>query len=55
MIIDRKGKVVDAHVGIVEKDAWEQEIQQLVSDDHPIGIVQRVKKWVGCDSRRVVG
>jgi cytochrome c biogenesis protein CcmG/thiol:disulfide interchange protein DsbE len=32
LLIDRHGKVADTHVGMVVKDAWEQEIQQLLRE-----------------------
>jgi cytochrome c biogenesis protein CcmG/thiol:disulfide interchange protein DsbE len=32
LLIDRTGKIADAHVGMVDKDGWEQEIQQLLSE-----------------------
>jgi hypothetical protein len=30
MLIDRQGRIADTHVGMVEKDSWEQEIRQLL-------------------------
>jgi thiol-disulfide isomerase/thioredoxin len=32
LLIDRKGRVADTHVGVVAKDAWEQEIQRLLKE-----------------------
>jgi hypothetical protein len=32
LLIDRQGKIAEAHVGMVDKDAWEQEIQQLLNE-----------------------
>jgi len=34
LLIDREGKIVDAHVGMVVKDAWEKEIRQLLNEKH---------------------
>ena len=32
LLIDRHGRIADAHVGMVEKDAWEQEILTLLRE-----------------------
>jgi cytochrome c biogenesis protein CcmG/thiol:disulfide interchange protein DsbE len=32
MLIDRKGRIVDAHVGVVEKDAWEAEVRAALEE-----------------------
>jgi thiol-disulfide isomerase/thioredoxin len=32
LLIDRRGRIADAHAGVVEKDAWEQEIRQLLRE-----------------------
>jgi cytochrome c biogenesis protein CcmG/thiol:disulfide interchange protein DsbE len=32
LLIDRHGRVADSHVGIVEKDAWEQKIRELLAE-----------------------
>jgi cytochrome c biogenesis protein CcmG/thiol:disulfide interchange protein DsbE len=32
LLIDRAGKIADIHVGMVDKDGWEQEIQQLLTE-----------------------
>jgi hypothetical protein len=32
LLIDRQGKIADVHVGMVDKDVWEQEIQQLLKE-----------------------
>ena len=32
VLIDRSGKIADTHVGVVDKDTWEQEIRQLLSE-----------------------
>jgi thiol-disulfide isomerase/thioredoxin len=32
LLIDREGNIADAHVGMVAKDAWEREIQQLLHE-----------------------
>jgi cytochrome c biogenesis protein CcmG/thiol:disulfide interchange protein DsbE len=32
LLLDRQGKVADWHVGMVDKDAWEMEIQQLLAE-----------------------
>jgi thiol-disulfide isomerase/thioredoxin len=32
LLIDRNGRVADTHVGVVAKDAWEQEIRRLVKE-----------------------
>jgi len=32
LFIDRNGKIAEAHTGIVEKDAWEKDIQQLLQE-----------------------
>jgi thiol-disulfide isomerase/thioredoxin len=32
LLIDRQGKVADWHVGMVDKDSWEMEIQQLLAE-----------------------
>jgi len=32
LLIDRQGRIADVHAGVVEKDAWEQEINQLLRE-----------------------
>jgi cytochrome c biogenesis protein CcmG/thiol:disulfide interchange protein DsbE len=32
LLIDRHGRIADAHVGMVVKDTWEKEIQQLLKE-----------------------
>jgi len=32
LLIDRHGRIADAHVGMVEKSAWEREIQALLRE-----------------------
>ena len=32
LLIDRNGKIADTHVGMVDKDRWEREIQQLLEE-----------------------
>jgi len=32
LLIDRRGRIADAHAGVVEKNAWEQEIRQLLRE-----------------------
>jgi peroxiredoxin len=32
LLIDRQGRIADAHVGMVDKDGWEQEIRQLLKE-----------------------
>jgi thiol-disulfide isomerase/thioredoxin len=32
VLIDRKGKIADTHVGVVDKDTWERQIRQLLSE-----------------------
>jgi cytochrome c biogenesis protein CcmG/thiol:disulfide interchange protein DsbE len=32
MLIDRNGRIVDTHAGVVEKDAWEQEVRALLEE-----------------------
>ena len=32
LLIDRKGRIADAHVGMVVKSAWEQEIRTLLQE-----------------------
>ena len=32
LLIDRNGKIADAHMGMVDKDAWETEIRQLLQE-----------------------
>ena len=32
LLIDRRGRIADAHAGVVDKDAWEREIQQLLRE-----------------------
>jgi thioredoxin-related protein len=32
LLIDRDGKVADSHIGMVDKDAFESEIQVLLKD-----------------------
>jgi hypothetical protein len=32
LLIDRDGKIADAHVGMVVKDKWENEIRQLLKE-----------------------
>ncbi len=35
LLIDRNGRIADTHVGVVDKEAWEKEIQQLLQErDH---------------------
>lgn len=35
LLIDRNGKIADSHTGVVDKAAWEQEIQDLLSEGQP--------------------
>jgi peroxiredoxin len=35
LLIDRNGKIADSHTGVVDKAAWEQEIQALLSEGQP--------------------
>ena len=35
LLIDRRGRIADAHLGMVDKDAWEQEIRQLLAERMP--------------------
>ena len=35
LLIDRRGRIADAHVGMVDKDGWEQEIRQLLAERMP--------------------
>lgn len=35
LLIDRNGKIADSHTGVVDKAAWEQEIQELLSEGQP--------------------
>jgi cytochrome c biogenesis protein CcmG/thiol:disulfide interchange protein DsbE len=32
LLIDRHGRIADAHVGVVDKDTWEQEIRELLHE-----------------------
>ena len=32
LLIDRSGNIADAHVGMVDRDIWEEEIQQLLKE-----------------------
>ncbi|HYX83256.1 MAG TPA: redoxin domain-containing protein, partial [Gemmatimonadales bacterium] len=32
LLIDRQGKIADAHIGVVVKDTWEREIRQLLNE-----------------------
>jgi thiol-disulfide isomerase/thioredoxin len=32
LLIDRQGRIADAHAGMVDKDVWEQEIQLLLKE-----------------------
>ena len=32
ILIDRNGRIVDTHAGVVEKDAWEQEVRALLQE-----------------------
>jgi cytochrome c biogenesis protein CcmG/thiol:disulfide interchange protein DsbE len=32
LLIDRRGRIADAHVGMVVKDAWEKEIRKLLQE-----------------------
>ena len=32
LLIDRHGRVADSHAGVVDKDAWEAEIQTLLRE-----------------------
>jgi peroxiredoxin len=32
ILIDRQGKIVDAHAGVVDKDAWEQEVRAVLEE-----------------------
>jgi peroxiredoxin len=32
LLIDRQGRIAHAHVGMVDKDGWEKEIQQLLKE-----------------------
>jgi hypothetical protein len=32
LLIDRQGQIADAHVGMVVKDIWEQEIRELLKE-----------------------
>jgi thiol-disulfide isomerase/thioredoxin len=32
LLIDRDGRIADQHVGVVDKDAWELEIQELLQE-----------------------
>jgi peroxiredoxin len=35
LLIDRNGKIADSHSGVVDKAAWEQEIEGLLSEGQP--------------------
>jgi peroxiredoxin len=35
LLIDREGRIADEHAGVVDKAAWEQEIQKLLSEGRP--------------------
>lgn len=35
LLIDRNGKIADSHSGVVDRAAWEQEIQELLSEGQP--------------------
>jgi len=32
VLIDRNGRIADAHAGVVDKDAWEQEVRALLKE-----------------------
>jgi len=32
LLIDRKGKIVDAHAGVVDKEAWELEVRSVLEE-----------------------
>jgi peroxiredoxin len=32
ILIDRNGRIVDAHAGVVDKDAWEQEVRAVLEE-----------------------
>ena len=32
LLIDRRGKIADVHAGMVDRDAWEQEIRMLLAE-----------------------
>jgi cytochrome c biogenesis protein CcmG/thiol:disulfide interchange protein DsbE len=32
ILIDRNGRIVDSHAGVVDKDAWEQEVRALLQE-----------------------
>ncbi|HMF98251.1 MAG TPA: redoxin domain-containing protein [Vicinamibacterales bacterium] len=32
LLIDRRGRIADAHAGVVDKEKWEQEIRQLLRE-----------------------
>lgn len=32
LLVDRRGKIADSHAGVVDKAAWEQEIQELLAE-----------------------
>ena len=32
VLIDRRGRIVDAHAGMVDKDAWEQEVRDVLQE-----------------------
>ncbi len=35
LLIDRNGRIADSHVGVVDRESWEKEIQQLLQErDH---------------------
>lgn len=36
LLIDRNGKIADSHSGVVDKTAWEQEIEQLLNEGEPV-------------------
>jgi hypothetical protein len=37
LLIDRSGKIADAHMGMVVKDDWEREIRQLLTETSQAG------------------
>jgi peroxiredoxin len=32
LLIDKRGRIADIHAGVVDKSAWEQEIQSLLRE-----------------------
>ena len=43
LLIDRNGKIADSHAGMVDKDAFEREIQSLLKDPAPQQARQQAK------------